>query len=168
MSQTGSRSCLDGLRVVECGRLAAVPFCGRLLAGLGAEVVKIEPPNVGDPARRRPPFAGDQPGLERSLLHLFVNGGKASVTLDLTTATGRRLLGDLLSETDVLVHDYRPSDAAALGLDYATLEPLYPRLVVVALTPFGSDGPHSEYRAYDLNVYHMGGDGYLMPSGLAH
>ncbi len=168
MPATQDAPCLPGLRVVECGRLAAVPFCGRLLAGLGAEVIKVEPPQVGDPARRRPPFAGDQPGLERSLLFMHANGGKASVTLDLEAVTGRRLLNELLRGVDVLVHDFGTEEARTLGLDYASLASDHPRLVVAAVTPFGSDGPHSAYKAHDLNVYHMGGDGYLMPSGLAH
>ncbi len=107
---------LDGLRVLEVAGLVAGPFCGKLLACLGAEVIKVEPLQHGDPSRRRGPFPGDVPHPERSGLFLYLNTGKKSITLDLEDRQGRLLLNELAGRADVLVHDAQPSKARRLGL----------------------------------------------------
>ena len=165
--QDAQPSALAGLRVLEVAGLVAGPYCGKLLASLGAEVIKAETPPMGDPARRRGPFPGDLPNPERSGLFLYLNTGKKGITLDLEDPQGRVLLQELARQVDVIVHDHQPSQARALGLDAASLQQANPNLIVVALTPYGSSGPYADYRAYDINVFHAGGEGYLLPNGLA-
>ncbi len=120
---------LSGLTVIEWAGNVAGPYCGKLLAGFGAEVIKVEQPE-GDPARRHPPFAGDRPDPERSALFLYLNTGKRSVTLDLTQPAGRELLDDLVRDAAILIEDCRPAELAALGLGYAHWSALNPSLVV--------------------------------------
>ena len=145
----------------------AVPYCGKLLASLGADVVKIEPPKTGDPSRRRGPFPGDDPNPERSGSFLYLNTGKRGVTLDVDDPQGRKMLRQLASQADIFIHDSPPSLAASRGLERESLAELNPALIVAAITPYGSSGPNSEYAAHDVNVFHAGGEGNLLPNGLA-
>ena len=94
---------LSGLSVLELGSMVAAPYCAKLLADLGADVVKVEAPGLGDPARRRGPFPDDVPHLERSALFLYLNTSKRGVTLDLGSETGRRIFRDLAGDVDVLI-----------------------------------------------------------------
>ncbi|MCH7890270.1 MAG: CoA transferase, partial [Gemmatimonadetes bacterium] len=102
----------------------AGPYCTKLLADFGADVVKVERPG-GDPARHMPPFFHDETGPDKSLLFLYLNTNKRGVTLDLNTATGRGILGRLLEGADVLVENLAPSDASARALDYPTLAEIF-------------------------------------------
>ena len=156
-----------GLRVLEVGGLVAVPYCGKLLASLGADVVKIEPPKTGDPSRRRGPFPGDDPHPERSGTFLYLNTGKRGVTLDVDDPQGEQMLRQLTGAADVIIHDSPPVLAESRGLLRKNLQSLNPRLIVAAITPYGSSGPNSEYAAGDVNVFHAGGEGNLLPNGLA-
>ncbi|MEE3014131.1 MAG: CoA transferase [Chloroflexota bacterium] len=158
---------LGGLRVLEISDMISAPFCGKLLASLGAEVIKIEPPKTGDSSRRRGPFPDDVPHLERSGLFLYLNTGKKSITLNLDDLQGQKILWELTAKVDVLVHDLAPSRAKGLGLGQDRLAGERPDLVVSAITPYGSTGPYSEYQANDLNIFHAGGEGNLLPNGLA-
>ena len=158
---------LNGLRVLELAAMVAAPFCGKLLAALGAEVLKIEPPNSGDPSRRRGPFPGDVPHIERSGTFLHLNTGKRSLTLNVDDPQGRIILGELASRSDVLIHDIQPRRAASLGLDQETLSQINVDLIVAAITPYGSSGPNANRPAYDINVFHAAGEGNLLPNGLA-
>ena len=158
---------LGGLKVLEISGMVAAPFCGKLLASLGAEVIKIEPPKTGDPARRRGPFPGDVPHPVRSGLFLYLNTGKKSVTLDLGDYQGEKILWELTEKVDVLIHDLSPSRAAECGLDPERLAMDRPDLIAAAITPYGSTGPYCEYAASDINVFHAGGEGNLLPNGLA-
>lgn len=158
---------LSGLRVLELGSLVAVPWCGKMLASLGADVVKIEPPATGDPSRRRGPFPGDDPHPERSGTFLYLNTGKRGVTLDVDDPQGRELLRQMAVDADVVIHDSLPSLAATRGLDRDALAALNAALIVAAITPYGSSGPNAEYAAHDVNVFHAGGEGNLLPNGLA-
>ena len=162
-----SPTALGGLRVLEISSMVAAPFCGKLLASLGAEVIKVEPPRTGDPARRRGPFPGDVPHPERSGLFLYLNTGKKSVTLDLDDHQGRKILRELTTGVDVLIHDLAPLMAAERGLGQDQLAEDWPGLIAAAITPYGSSGPYSEYAANDINVFHAGGEGNLLPNGLA-
>jgi crotonobetainyl-CoA:carnitine CoA-transferase CaiB-like acyl-CoA transferase len=148
---------LDGLRVVECGDGAAASYAGKLLADLGADVVKVEHPGTGHPARYRGPFPGGQPHPEKSGLFLYLNCNKQGVTLDLRDPRGRELLDRLLTSADVLLTDYRPRDADARGLEYERLKPDFPSLVVASITPFGLTGPHRDYAAHELTTLSAGG-----------
>ena len=148
---------LDGLRVLDLGPGIAPSFCAKLLADYGAEVVKVEPPGAGDPARRMGPFAGDDPHPEKSIPFLYVNTGKRGVTLDYTGESGRAVLHRLLGEVDVLVEGYSPSGARASGIDYDELSLTHPHLVVTSVTPFGQNGPYSEFEATDIITCAMSG-----------
>lgn len=159
---------LEGIRVVDEAGLVAGPFCARLLGDFGADVVKVEPPAVGDPARHRAPFYHDVPDPDRSALFLYINTNKRSVTLDIASRKGREILRRLVADADILVTDRSPREAKTLGLTYSRLKDVNPRLIVVNITPYGLTGPRRGYKAYPLNVYHAGGDGYLLQSGEAY
>jgi crotonobetainyl-CoA:carnitine CoA-transferase CaiB-like acyl-CoA transferase len=145
-----SASPLEGVRVLEFADESA-EYCGRLLAGLGADVVKAEPPD-GAPSRHIGPFLDDEPGPDRSLAFWADNVGKRSVVVE---DEGELLA--LCEAADVLVHTLGPAEAAQRGLGYASLQARTPSLVVCALTPFGQDGPWADYLADDLVLMALGG-----------
>ena len=150
-------SLLQGLRVVEFGESLSAPYCSKLLADMGAEVVKIERPGVGDQAREYGPFLNDQPHHERSGLFLYLNANKQGVTLDLQTPTGREILRGLLANSQVFVHNLHPTEMDRLGVDYETLRAHNEQLVMASITPFGLTGPYRNYKAYDINLAAAGG-----------
>src|SRR4030042_2887511 len=157
-----SKRALAHLKVVELCGLVSGPYCTKLLADLGAEVIKIEPP-PGDKARRRGPFLKNTPHPELSGLFLHLNTSKLGVTLDVGTETGRTILRELVKQAHVFVEDNPPAVMQELGLGYEHLEAVNPRLVMTSITPFGQTGPYRDYRAYELNSFHAGGEGYMMP-----
>ena len=159
-------SALSNLRVLEVASAIAGPYCGKLLASLGANVIKVEPP-TGDPSRRRGPFPDDVPHPERSGLYLYLNTGKQSVTLNLADPSARELLHQLVASVAMVIHDYSPADAASVGLDGDSLQVANPDVIVTAVTPFGSTGPYADYRAGHLATFHAGGEGWLLPNGVA-
>lgn len=126
-------------------------YCGRILAGLGADVVKVEPPE-GCVSRSIGPFAGDEPGPNTSLRFWTDNLGKRSVV-----STDDSFVASLCASADVLVHTLRASEAATKGLDFPTLARCNPRLIVCAVTPFGQSGPWADYLADDLVLMALGG-----------
>ena len=161
MSQVGTSpsppSPLDDVRVVEWGRMVSAPFCAKLLAEFGADVIKVEPANGGDPARQRGPFPDGIAHPERSGLFLFANLGKRSVTLDLDSADGRETLHRLLDTADIFVEN-QPFDVLAdFGITAEQLRQRHPRLIAVSLSPFGRTGDYSEYAGYDLQVNALSG-----------
>ena len=160
MSEKG----LGHLKILELCNLVAGPYSTKLLADLGAEVIKIEPPGAGDDARRRGPFLQDNPHPELSGLFLYLNTNKLGVTLDVTTRTGKNILIDLIKQTDIFVEDKPPALLEELGLTYEDLRKVNPKLVMTSITPFGQTGPYRDYKAYELNSYHAGGEGYLLPT----
>jgi crotonobetainyl-CoA:carnitine CoA-transferase CaiB-like acyl-CoA transferase len=148
---------LSGLKVVEYGNFISAPYCTKLMADLGAEVIKVEEPGLGDESRRYGPFPGDIPHPERSGLFLYLNANKKGVTLNVKTPTGRDILKDLLKEADVFVENNPPRQMEDIGLDYATLREWNPRLVVTSITSFGQTGPYRDYKGYALNTAGIGG-----------
>jgi crotonobetainyl-CoA:carnitine CoA-transferase CaiB-like acyl-CoA transferase len=152
---------LTGVTVLELGRMVAAPYAAKLLADLGADVVKIEEPGVGDPSRRRGPFPNDAPHPERSGLFLYLNTSKRGITLNLESDGGRRIFRKLIGAADVLIEDATPRELDRLGLGYAELSALNPRLVVTSITPFGQTGPYRNYKSHHLNLYH--GSGHSSP-----
>jgi crotonobetainyl-CoA:carnitine CoA-transferase CaiB-like acyl-CoA transferase len=148
---------LSGLRVIEYSTSVAAAASGKMLADLGAEVVKVEPPRTGDPARYHGPFPGDIPDPERSGLFLYLNANKRGITLDPARPTGRDLLQRLLADADVVLHNWSPAEAAALALGYETLHRQHARLIVAAVTPYGSSGPYADYRGADITACAAGG-----------
>jgi CoA:oxalate CoA-transferase len=143
---------LTGVRVLDLTRVLAGPFTTMLLSDLGAEVVKLEEPGVGDEARRIGPFKN---GV--STYFISINRGKKGLTLNLKAAAGRRIFLDLLRRADILVENYRPGVMQKLGLDYAALHPQFPKLVYAACSGFGQTGPYAQRPAYDMIVQGMGG-----------
>lgn len=158
-------SALEGVKVLEYCQMVAGPYCTKLLADLGAEVIKIEKPGWGDDARKRPPFLEDIPDPERSGLFLYLNTNKLGITLNVETHTGRNIFKELVKRADILVEDNPPGVMKEKGLDYEALKELNDRLIMISITPFGQTGPYRNYKAYPLNVFHAGGEGYLTPSG---
>jgi len=154
---------LDGIKVVEYCSFVSGPYCTKLLADLGAEVVKIEPPGEGDEARKRGPFLHDSAHPEQSGLFLYLNTNKLGITLNLDSAAGKNILKRLIASADVFVEDKPPGKMKELGLDYDVLKEINPRLVMTSITPFGQTGPYRDYKAYYLNTYHASGAGYLLP-----
>ncbi|MFH1070522.1 MAG: CoA transferase [Candidatus Glassbacteria bacterium] len=146
---------LAGLRVIEIADERA-EYTGLLLAGLGAEVVKIEPPG-GNATRRIGPFLDDEPGLERSLFFWNYNRNKKSVVLDLREAASREHLLRLLAGADVLLDSSCGALSEVLGLDRAALNARFPALVTARITPFGDDGPWKDFKGSDLIHLALGG-----------
>jgi crotonobetainyl-CoA:carnitine CoA-transferase CaiB-like acyl-CoA transferase len=151
MDAPGTRP-LDGIRVVDATDEKG-ELCARLLADLGADVIRLEPPG-GASARRLPPFA---PGSGESLSFALRNAGKRGATLDLRSATGRALLARLLGRADVLVESYASGDPALEALDPAKLRASHPLLVVTSISDFGRTGPHAHYVGTDLTGFAIGG-----------
>ena len=153
---------LQGLRIVELAEGISGPYCGKLLADLGAEVTKIEQPRIGDFCRGVGPFAGDQPSAESGLLFNFLNTNKRGISLDPSFSFGRELLLALIERADVFVYGGPPAGIDTLGLDVATLTAANRLLVVTFVTPFGLDGPYRDRTASELVSLHMSGLGILM------
>jgi crotonobetainyl-CoA:carnitine CoA-transferase CaiB-like acyl-CoA transferase len=147
---------LAGLVVVELATGVSGPYCGKLLAGLGAEVWKIEPPG-GDPTRAAGPFPRDEPDPERSGLFLHLNTGKRGVALDLSERRDADLLARLLARADVVLLSGRPDDLSAAGLHPAELVARYPRLVAGNVATFGLTGPYAHLAGGELIAYAAGG-----------
>jgi len=158
-----NKQALTGVKVLECAQFVAGPYCAKLLADLGAEVIKIEPPGAGDRSRKRGPFPDDIPHTEKSALFLYLNTNKLGVTLDTGIPTGKEIFHKLVKDVDILIDDNHPQQMRELGFDYATLQKINPRLVMTSITPFGQNGPHAQYKAYPLNLVHAGMLGYMTP-----
>ena len=156
---------LAGFRIVECGDLVSAAYASKLMADLGAEVVKIESPRGGDAARRRGPFPAGHPDPERSGLYLFLNTNKRGVTLDLEHPRGQAAFHRLVETADLLIHNVHPTHMAAAGLDYDRLSRTNPGLVMTSIAPFGLRGPHAAYQASDLTLWNAGGLCFLNGGG---
>ena len=141
---------LAGVRVLELGGYVSAPFCARLLADYGADVIKIEAPGAGDEARRMGPFAGDDPHPDKSIPFLYLNTNKRGITLDPATVAGARLLAELLETADVLVENHPPNQKPASCLETDQLSAQHPHLVVTSITPFGQTGPYRDFAATDI------------------
>ncbi len=150
--------------MVECGQGVPAAFAAKLLADLGAEVVKVEPPE-GDETRRRGPFPAGTPDAEHSGLFQYLNTNKRGVVLDLKSAAGRERLDELLSRADVLIHNVPPVEQGAQGLVAADIAATHPELIVTEISIFGNGGPRSHYRGYELQAFHSGGMASLTPNG---
>jgi crotonobetainyl-CoA:carnitine CoA-transferase CaiB-like acyl-CoA transferase len=155
---------LEGIRVIECGGMVAAAYAAKLLADLGADVVKIEPPE-GDAARHRGPFPHGRVDPEASGLFLYLNANKRGVTIDLATASGHSLLCKLLATSDLLIHNLPPPQMQALGFVYDDFARANPNLVMTSITPFGLVGPRAAQAATDLTLWNAGGIANLNGGG---
>ena len=143
---------LKGIRVLDLTRILAGPYAAMILRDLGAEVIKIEQPVVGDEARGIGPFKNDF-----SLYFMSINRGKKSLTLNLQSQLGKEIFVDLVKQSDVLVENFRPGAMKRLGLDYETLKKHRPSLLYAACSGFGQTGPYAGRGAYDMIIQGMGG-----------
>lgn len=149
---------LSGVRVVDLSRILAGPWCTQNLADLGADVLKIERPRVGDDTRSwGPPFVVGETGEQVSAYFLSCNRGKRSVTLDFARPTEREWLIQQIRDADVLVENYKVGDLARYGLDFETMAKVNPRLIYLSVTGFGQAGPFAHKPGYDYIFQGMGG-----------
>jgi crotonobetainyl-CoA:carnitine CoA-transferase CaiB-like acyl-CoA transferase len=146
--------------VIELGERVAAPAAGRLLAGFGADVVKVEAPD-GDPTRRWGPFRDDESNSEASGTFLYLNTGKRSVTANLSSEGGREVFQRLVSGADLLITNYSRVQMSEPGLSYAALSAGNPKLGMVSITDFGLDGPYADFQAVALTQFAMGGQMWM-------
>jgi formyl-CoA transferase len=147
---------LTGLRVLELGSLIAGPFCGQLLADMGAEVIKVEPPGQGDPMRAW----GKSEKSGKSLAWPVIARNKKSITLNLRVASGQALLKRLVAHTDVLIENFRPGTLEAWGLGYEALH--NPRLIMARISGYGQTGPYAKHAGFGSIGEAMGGLRYIV------
>ncbi len=164
MSAQKSDAPLAGVTVVERGRGVAAAYAGRILALMGATVIKVED-SGGDVLRREAPKLDEQ--FDGGALFAYLNVNKSGVTIDLSKPQGRALLDELLGRAEVFLDDTHPTERRALGLAPDAVCAKHAKLIYASLLPFGALGPHSEFCGHELNVFHAGGEGYLLPNGLA-
>jgi crotonobetainyl-CoA:carnitine CoA-transferase CaiB-like acyl-CoA transferase len=152
---------LSGVRIIDLTHYIAGPYCTKLFADLGADVIKIEKPDRGDGARWLRPFIGDEPHPEKSALFLYLNTNKRSVILDLKNPEGVGTLKDMVRDADILVESFRPGVMAKLGISYPILERLNPRLIMTSISNFGQEGPYRDWEATDLTLNALSGMMYM-------
>ena len=146
------RQALEGMRILDLTRLLPGPYCTMMLGDLGAEVIKIEEVKGGDPTRQTPPQVGSQGAAFRQ-----VNRNKKSIAIDLKNPRGRDLFLQLCETADVVMEQFRPGVVDRLGVGYAAVSQINPRLVYCSLTGFGQDGPHRDRSGHDLNYLALSG-----------
>jgi crotonobetainyl-CoA:carnitine CoA-transferase CaiB-like acyl-CoA transferase len=150
---------LHGVRMLELARILAGPWCGQLLADLGAEVIKIERPGSGDDTRHwGPPFVMSEQGENLGAAYYHsANRGKRSVAVDISTPVGQDIVRGLACDADILIENYKVGGLAKFGLDHAALALLNPRLITCSITGFGQNGPYAHRAGYDYIAQAMGG-----------
>jgi crotonobetainyl-CoA:carnitine CoA-transferase CaiB-like acyl-CoA transferase len=148
---------LNGVKAIEYGNLISAPFCTKMLADIGTEVIKIEKPERGDDSRRLEPFLQDiQHGAERSGLFQYLNMNKLGITLNPETATGKKMFMELLKRADIFIENNPPARMKRLGLSYEFVKRINPHIVMTSITPFGQTGPYRDYKGCELVTTHMG------------
>lgn len=151
---------LQGIRVLDLSRVLAGPWCGQVLADLGAEVIKIERPKVGDDTRMwGPPWMLDQQGraTRESGYYQSANRNKSSVAIDMATQDGQRLLQHMVKTADIVIENFKAGSLKKYGLDYEILKHINPKLIYCSITGFGQDGPRAEEPGYDFIIQGMSG-----------
>jgi crotonobetainyl-CoA:carnitine CoA-transferase CaiB-like acyl-CoA transferase len=152
---------LSHLRVIDLTHYISGPYCTKLMAGFGADVIKIERPGTGDKMRSIGPFYENEEGQERSIPFLWLNTGKKSITLNLKTEKGIEIFKRLLQGADVVVENFSPRVMPGLGLSYETLREINPRLVMASISNFGQTGPYKYYTADEIELNAMSGVMYV-------
>ncbi len=147
---------LAGLKVVELARILAGPWAGQTLSDLGAEVIKVESPAGDDTRAWGPPFISRDEDVSAAYFH-STNRGKASITVDFTTAEGQARVRELVSGADILIENFKVGGLAKYGLDYASLSQVNPRLIYCSITGFGQTGPYAHRAGYDFIIQGMSG-----------
>jgi len=154
---------LSGIKVIELATMVSGPYCGKLLADMGADVIKVEPPE-GEPSRQYGPFPKSGPHLERSALFLYNNTSKRGITLNLNQPEGLDAFKRLLQWADVLIDNHHPQYLESLGLSWEVIHELNPALVYTSITPYGRTGPRANVKGDELTLIHAGGLGNLLPT----
>ena len=149
---------LSDVKVLDLTWHIAGPYCTKMLADYGAEVLKIERPGRGDPARCMGPFLGDDPHPEKSGLFLHLNTNKRGITLNLKAAAGKKLFRELVKQADIVVENFNPHAMPSLGLGYEELEKLNPGLIMTSISNFGQYGPYRDFKLSELVLNAMGSD----------
>lgn len=152
---------LDDIKVLELEPGIGGSYCGKLLADLGAEVIKVEKPETGDRVRGIGPFAGHEPGVESSLLFQFLNTNKKSITLDIEREEGKHIFRHLARDVDLVIEGFQPDYLVRSGLGYSALSAINPRLVFGSITYFGQTGPYRLYKGSSIVASAMGGLMYI-------
>lgn len=152
---------LAGIKVLEYADLISGPYCSKLLSNLGAEVIKVEEPKVGDRSRSAGPFPNDIPDHEKSGLFLYLNANKLGITLNTKTETGLAIFKELVKGVDIVVENHPPQVMEDVGLNYPLLNEINHHLILTSITPFGQNGPYRDYKAYDINSQAAGGLAYV-------
>ncbi|MFC1956657.1 CaiB/BaiF CoA transferase family protein [Chloroflexota bacterium] len=147
---------LSDIKILDLTHYIAGPYCTKLLADRGADVIKIEEPGKGDGARRLGPFFGNEPHPEKSGLFLHLNTNKRGITLNLKSVTGKKIFKKLLRGVDILVENFSPRVMPGLGLGYDTLEEVNPKLVMTSISNFGQTGPYRDFKASEIIISGMG------------
>jgi crotonobetainyl-CoA:carnitine CoA-transferase CaiB-like acyl-CoA transferase len=153
---------LSDVKVLDLTWDIAGPYCTKLLADYGADVIKVERPGGGDPARRMRPFLNDDPHPEKSGLFLHLNTNKRGITLNLKSESGKRIFKELVKKVDILVESFRPKVMPSLGLDYEILKEINSRVVMTSISSFGQTGPYCDFKGSELILQGFGGYMYLM------
>ncbi|MCK5042360.1 MAG: CoA transferase [Sphingomonadales bacterium] len=151
---------LKGVKVVDLSRVLAGPWCGQVLADMGADVIKVEKPQTGDDTRQwGPPFLKDSVGNDTTDAAYFhsANRGKKSIVVDIQTPQGQDIIRKLVAEADVLIENFRVDALKKYGLDYASLRDINPKLIYCSITGFGQTGPYKNRSGYDFMIQGMGG-----------
>jgi crotonobetainyl-CoA:carnitine CoA-transferase CaiB-like acyl-CoA transferase len=148
---------LDGVRVLDLSHTIAGPFCGKLLADFGADVIKVERPPAGDPARTIGPFYHDEPHPEGSAVFLHLNTNKRGITLNLKSAEGLGIARRLAERAQIVIESFRPGTIDRLGLGYDVLRALNPAVILVSISNFGQTGPYRDLKLTEITAYAMGG-----------
>ncbi len=145
---------LSSYRVIEVADEKGV-YCGKLLAELGADTIKVEKPG-GDDTRNIPPFAGDDPHPEKSFFFLYYNQNKKGITLNLECTDGQEIFKRLMRNADVIVESFSPGYLDSLGIGYSALNEINPSLIMPSITGFGQSGPYKDYKVTELTSFAMG------------
>ena len=149
---------LAGIKVLDLSRVLAGPWASQTLADLGADVIKVERPGVGDDTRSwGPPWHTNAQGEQLSAYFIAANRGKRSVAIDMATTEGQALVRDLAQRSDILIENFKVGDMQRRGLDYGSLQALNPQLIYCSITGFGQTGPYKERPGYDFMIQGMSG-----------
>jgi len=152
-----SNQALSGIKVLDVGHHVSGPYCAKLLADYGAEVIKVENPCGGDPSRQMGPFPDDVPCDEASAFFMYLNNNKKSITLNLESNSGKSIFKKLAKQADILIENFNPGLMATLELDYKKLKEINPGLIMTSISNFGQTGPYKDYKGADIVVQALSG-----------
>jgi CoA:oxalate CoA-transferase len=151
---------LSGVKVLDLSWYIAGPYCTKLLADYGADVIKVEKPGEGDPVRRIGGFFKDDPNPEKSGPFLHLNTNKKGITLNLKSPEGKKILKALVKKVDIVIESFSPRVMPSLRLEYKALEKINPKVVMTSISNFGQSGPYRDFKASEIVEYAMGGEMY--------